>query len=218
MSLGRWGRLPFKFGSTKRLPTRIEYGALLDALEPGYDPTQGTVHEVETFAHARVAGMVWGANARLSNQAIPEKMLEMLPEWEIILQLYPAPGTSDYARRKAVAARMRGLLNNALPDIEDVCSTVMGANYEAVLTVDPADVVAYWPGGIPGPPGFEWCSNEALIAVRVNKSGLSDADFLAKVGRLREQLDRLLPAWMTYNIGVGSSFIVGQSIVGQDLL
>lgn len=218
MSCGRFGRLPFKLGSTQNLPTKVAYRALLAALEPGYDPTQGTVHEIETFAHARVEGMVWGAGARLSNQAIPEKMMEALPEWETILNLNPVPGTSDFARRAAVAARKRGLTNNALPDIEAVAAKVMGANYNEVVIVDPDNVVSYWPGGVPGPPGFEWCSNEAMIAVRVNKTGLDDAAFLAKVGNLREQLDRLVPSWMKFNIGVGTSFTVGADIVGQDLI
>lgn len=218
MSLGRFGRLPLKLGSTQKLPTKVEYRALLDALEPAFDPTQGTVHEIETFAHARVVGMVWGAGARLSNQAIPEKMMEALPEWETILNIVPAPGTTDFDRRAAVAARFRGLQNNALPDIEAVCLKMMGANYDAVVTVDPTDLVQYWPGGVPGPPGFEWTSNEALIAVRVNRTGLNESEFLAKVGRLREQLEKLVPAWMKFNIGVGTSFIVAADIVGQDLL
>lgn len=218
MSFGLYGVFPFTFGDTSGDALEVEHAALLTALEPAFDPTENTVHEVECFAQAVGVSMVWDAGERLSNQAIPEKMMEALPEWEQILGLAPAPGTSDYDRRAAVAARMRGLQNNALPDIEEVAAKVMGANYDAVVIVDPADVVAYWPGGIPGPPGFEWASNNATIAVRVNKTTLSDADFLAKVARLREQLDRLLPAWMTFTIGVGSSFIVNQSIVGQDLL
>lgn len=218
MSLGRWGRLPFKLGGTRNNPTKIAYRATLDALEPAFDPTVGTYHEIETFAHARVEGMVWGAGQRLANQAIPAKMLESLPVWEEILGLRPTPGTSDNARRAAVAARQRGLQNNAIPDIEEVSAKVMGVNYEALVPVDPDDVVSYWPGGTPGPPGFEWASNLATIAVRVNKNGLDEAAFLLKVGRLREQLERLLPAWMTFNIGVGTSFVVGADIVGQDLI
>lgn len=217
MSFGAYGGFPLKLGGTRDMPLRVEHQALISALEAGYDPAD-PVHAIETFAQARGVHMVWSAGKRLSNQAIPEKMLEMLPVWEGILGLTPAPGTSDFARRAAVAARMRGLLNNALPDIEEVCAKVMGSNYEAVVTVDPALVTAYWPGGIPGPPGFEWCSNTATIGVRVNKNGLDDAGFLAKVARLRDQLDKLLPAWMTYNIGVGSDFVVGVSIVGQDFL
>lgn len=218
MSWGRWGRWPFKFGGTQNLPTKVEYRALLTALEPGYDPTDGTVHAVETFAQARVVGMVWGAGQRLANQAIPERMLEMLPVWEGILELTPAPGTTDFDRRAAVAGKMRGLQNNALPDIEEVAAKIMGQNYDAVLTVDPDDATAYWPGGTPGPPGFEWSSNVALIGIKVNKTGLDDSAFLLKVGRLREQLQKFLPSWMGFTIGVGDSFVVGSSIVGIDFI
>lgn len=218
MSLGKWSGFPFKLGSTQKKATKVAYRATLSALETAFDPTVGTYHEVETFAHSRIEGMVWGAGQRLANQAIPEKMMEALPEWEEILELNPAPGTSDHARRRAVAAKMRGLQNNAIPDIEEVAQKVMDANYEAVVTVEPEDVVEYWPGGTPGPPGFEWASNIATIAVRVNKTGLSDSAFLLKVGRLREQLEDFLPAWMTFQIGTGSAFTVGASIIAQDLL
>jgi uncharacterized protein YmfQ (DUF2313 family) len=218
LSLGRWGSLPLKLGSTQKKPTKIAYQATLSALEPAFDPTDDTYHQIETFAHARIEGMVWGAGQRLANQADPARMLEMLPEWEGILGLNPPPGTSDNARRAAVAGRLRGLQNNAIPDIEDVAQKIMGANYEEVVTVDPDDVVEYWPGDTPGPPGFEWASNVATIAVRVNKNGLDDSAFLRKVGRLRDTLERFLPAWMTFTIGVGSEFIVNQSIVGEDLL
>jgi len=218
VSLGKWGGFPFKLGSTQRKPTKVAYRALLDALEPAFDPTVGTYHEIETFAHARIEGMTWGAGGRLANQAIPERMLEELPNWEKILELNPIPGTSDFERRATVAGKLRGLQNNALPDIEEVSAKVMGANYEAVVVVEPENVVSYWPGGTPGPPGYEWASNIALIAVRVNKNGLSDSDFLAKVGRLREQLEDFLPGWMDFSIGVGDAFIVNKSIVGQDLI
>lgn len=217
MSLGRWGSLPFKLGSTQSKPTKVEYRALLDALEPGYDSTVGTVHEVETFAQARVPGMIWGAGKRLTNQAIPEKMMEMLPEWETILKLNPPPGTPDVERRAAVAARFLGLKNNAIPDIEEVCAKLMGANFEAVVLVDPDDVVSYY-ALLPGPPGFEWASNIAIIGIRVNKNGLDDAQFYAKVAALRDMLDRFLPSWMTYTVGRGDSFVVDESIVGLDYI
>jgi uncharacterized protein YmfQ (DUF2313 family) len=218
LSFGRWGRWPFKFGSTQQAPTKVAYRAMLDTLEPAFDSTTGTVHEIETFAYARIEGMSWGAGQRLSNQAQPAKMLEALADWETILELTPAAGTTDNARRAAVAAKQRGLIGNSLVDIEDVCEAAMGANFDALVTVAEEDVAEYWAGGTPGPPGAEWSSNVATIAVRVNKTGLNEADFLAKVGRLREQLEDLLPSWMTLTIGTGSSFIVGADIVGQDLL
>ncbi len=215
MSWGRHGNWPFKFGGTQNKPTKVEYRALLAALEPAYDSTVGTVHEVEMFAHARVPGMIWGAGKRLANQALPEKMLEALPVWEEILQLTPLPGTSDFARRAAVGAKLRGLQNNAMPDIEAVAQKIMGQNLSAVLTVDPAANWSYYPGGTPGPSSMPWASAMAIIGFRVNKNGLTDSAFFLKVAQLREAMQDLLPAWMWFTIGTGSGFTVGVSIVGE---
>jgi hypothetical protein len=105
-----------------------------------------------------------------------------------------------------------------LSERHEVMGKVLRAAFVEVVTVDPANVVAYWPGGIPGPPGFEWYSNRAVVGVRVSKAGLTDAQFFAKRAAVVQALDALLPAWMTYVVGVGSEFVVGQGVVGQTLL
>jgi hypothetical protein len=54
--------------------------------------------------------------------------------------------------------------------------------------------------------------------VRLTKTGLSDAQFNEVRAAVVNALDPMLPAWMTFSVGVGSSFTCGQSIVGQDYL
>jgi len=214
MQFGLYSEFPFEFGGHEEDPLAVEHGALLAAMEPALDPTEGTVHEVETYAEARTLSMIWDAGERLANQAIPARMLEALPDQEQILKIIPTPGTTDNERRGAVAAKQRGLAGNTMVDIEAALRKLLGRNFEEILYTPREDVVAYWPGGIPGPPGYEWTSSKAHIGIRVNQKGLSPGEVQKLIARLFGLLDTMIPAWMTYSIGVGSEFVLGQGILG----
>ena len=219
MGFGIYGTFPFTFGDTSDDAFEVEHTAMLGALaEYGLDATEGTEHEIETYAHALALSMIWDADERLANQAIPEKMLEALTDWEQILKLTPTIDDSDQERRARVAAKLRGLINNALPDIEATAKKVLGVNFAAVVLVDPANHITYWGGGIPGPPGLEWYSSRAIVAIRMTQTGLSASQFAAKRAALIQALDAMLPAWMSGAVGVGSQFVVNQGIVGTTLV
>lgn len=215
---GVFGCFPFTFGDTTDEPQETEHRALLDAMADVLDPTQDTAHEIETWAQSLALAVIWEASERLANQMVPAKMLEALPWWEEVLKLTPTPEDTDNDRRARVAAKLRGLGNNALPDIEETARKVLGLSFVEVIVVDPANVISYWPGGIPGPPGLEWYSNRCVVGVRMAKAGMTDAQFFAKRAALIQALDALIPAWMGYAVGVGSSFVVSQGIVGTTLL
>jgi len=218
LSFGKWGGFPFKFGGTQQKPSKVEHRALLAAMEPALDPTDGTVHAIETFAEARTLGMIWGAGKRLANQAIPARMLEALPDQEQILKIIPTPGTTDNERRDAVAAKQRGLAGNTMVDIEAALRKLLGRNFEEILYTPREDVVAYWPGGIPGPPGYEWTSSKAHIGIRVNLNGLSPGEGQKLGAKLFGLLDTMIPAWMSYSIGVGSEFVLSKGMLGITFL
>jgi hypothetical protein len=218
MAFGGWGTFPFTFGDTSDDAFEVEHKALLETMAPVLDPTEDTAHEIETYADALGLAMIWDANERLANQAIPEKMLEALTDWEQILKLNPSVDDSDQERRARVSAKLRGLINNALPDIEATAKKVLGANFDAMVLPDPATSITYWPGGTPGPPGFEWYSSRAIIGVRMTLTNLTQAQFVAKRAALIQALGALLPAWMAAATGVGSEFVVGSGVVGQTLL
>lgn len=202
---------------------RIEHEALLDALAPGWDaqdPLTGsdTDHNAQAWAEATAISMIWAANKRLRNQAIPERMLEQLTVWEQSLSLRPTLNDTDVARRNRVAAKLRGIANNALGDIEEAARTILGINFEALLLVAPADWINYWPGVNPGPPGFEWSSNRAVVAIRMNQNSLGTNDFLALRNELARHLDAMLPSWQRFVVGVGTSFITNVGVVGQSFV
>lgn len=218
--MSAYGRNPWprRFGGGRRAH-EAEHLALLDALAPGWDTddVDGQAY-AELYAHALAISFIWALSGRLKNQAIPSKMLENLTTWEEACRLRPAPTDSVHERRRRVAAKLRGLVGNTVRDIYDTCRAIAGNNFDTVVLVSPANQINYWPGVNPGPPGQEWSSNRCVVGVRLNKSGIGDEDFVSLRERLALSLDAMLPAWCRYQVGVGSSFVVNQGIVGQTFL
>lgn len=219
MGFGVYGTFPFTFGDTTDDAFEVEHKALLDAMSPALDPTEDTAHEIETYAEALGLAMIWDANERLANQAIPERMLEALTDWEQVLKLNPSVDDSDQERRARVAAKLRGLINNALPDIEATAMKALGVNFGAVVLADPDDHFVFAPGNTPGPPGYEWSSSRAIICIRMTDSGLNAAQFAAKRAALIQALDAMAPSWMSYECGTGEDgFIVDLGVVDETLI
>lgn len=217
LGLGSDNPLPLTLGGDESVE-EIELEALLDAYAPGWDRADTTANYAECLAYAQLLATCWAANRRLSNQAVPERMLDVLDDWEAILKTRPSPSDTPTERRARVSAALRGLAGNTIGDINDTCSTLMGANFEEILAPDPADNITYWPGVNPGPPGFEWTSTRLALAVRVNRDGIDDAAFFDKVNALGRALDIMLPAWMTFRIGTDDGFVCDVGIVDLTFL
>ena len=225
LAFGRHNPFPFRFGGGDST-VEIEEQALLDALAPAFDPSDDTAHFQEIHADAIAVASIWEMNGRLANQVIPMRMLEALTTWEEATRTNPTSGDLDIERRKRVAAKLRGLSGNALPDIEETCRALLGSTFVAVHSVDDADRMFYWPAGpstpsgdsAPGPPGYEWSSNVAHLQIEVTKNALDDDEFNAKMAALENTLDALLPAWMTCTWHTGSGFIVSESLLGEQAL
>jgi hypothetical protein len=193
-----------------------ELAALLDAYAPGWDASP----ETQSYAEARVLALavafVWAVNRRASGRMVPGRMLETLTTWEEACNLRPLPGTSLAARRAAVAARFLGFAGNAYAQIYDVCAALAGSTFLGLAAaVAPTH---YEPGVNPGPPGMEWSTQRATLAVRLSRNGLPDAAFLDLVRRLRLELHALLPAWMTVAIGTSEGgCVAGVAVAGLTL-
>lgn len=193
--------------------------AMLDALAPGYDVSESSPIYAETYAHALAVSTVWALNKRLAGSMVPARMLETLTTWEEACRLRPRRTDSVQARRRAVAARFLGLALNTISVIYDTCATIAGSAFLGLAQVDEPDAIWYAPGINPGPPGFEWTSNRATIAVRLERTGTPDAVFFDLVQRIQDALTALVPAWMTFRIGTDEGgFIVDIGIVDLTLL
>lgn len=211
------GKFPLQFGGPNNT-LDIEHQALLDALAPGWDTGSDTELYAETRAEALMVTAIWRINRRVGNQWIPLRATDMLEDWEKATSTRVADGDTLVDRRRRLAAKLRVIANNAITDLEEAASTALGANFEALTTAAPADEIVYWPGINPGPPGYEWSTNRAIVAIHMNRIGLSDADFKRKRSALAEVLDHMRPAWLAYTIGegtgVGTQFIAGKGICG----
>lgn len=208
---------PRRYGGGKRYH-EVELEALLDMLAPGWDVDEDSALYAEAYVDALAVATIWTLNRRHANQGIPERMLEALPRWEEALKLRPTRKDSMQARRRAVAAKLRGLAGNTLNDIYDALAKLLGAAFDGLATVPEAQATTYWPGINPGPPGFEWSSNRVRIAVRMNSAGLTRDQYVTLRSKAFSLLDGLAPDWMTFTIGSGSEFIINQGIIGQTLL
>ena len=192
---------------------------MLDALAPGYDVAEDSPVYAEAYAHALAVSMVWALNQRLAGSLVPSRMLETLTTWEEACRLRPRRTDSVQTRRRAVAARFLGLALNTISAIYDVCATLAGAAFLGLAQVSETDAIWYAPGINPGPPGFEWTSNRATIAVRLARAGTPDAVFFDLVTRLQDAITAMVPAWMTFRIGTDEGgFIVDIGIVDLTLL
>jgi hypothetical protein len=217
LGLGATNPIPFTLGGGDSFVEQ-EQQLILSALDLGLDPDASTGNYAEAYAEATAISMIWACDSRLANQAIPERMMENLAVWEQACGLRPTVDDLDIDRRGVLSAKLRSTAGNAMGDIASACKKILGANFVAVHLTAPVNWIVYWPGVNPGPPGFEWSSNRARISVQMTESGLGKKEFDNKRAAVVNQLDAMLPVWMTFQIGVGTAFIANVGIVGKTLV
>jgi hypothetical protein len=195
-----------------------EQHVILTSMDPALDPSSGTGNYAEAYAEATAIAMIWAVDERLSNQAVPERMMENLLVWEEACGMRPTRGELDINRRIRLSAKFRATANNAMGDIGSACSKLLGLNFVAVHKTDPINWITYWPGINPGPPGLEWSSNRARISVQMNEDDLDKNQRAAKESAIVNQLDDMLPSWMSFQVGVGTAFLSAVGIVGKTIV
>jgi hypothetical protein len=195
----------------------VEQAALLQALSLVLDPTD-PIQIALTYGEGLAVAMIWNVNRRLAGQLDPNRMIETLSTWETACQLRPLPTDTDTDRRNALASRFLGYAGNALAQIVNAASAIAGEAFVG-FAVAIGDTTTYSPGINPGPPGFEWSSNRALLAIQLVRAGLPDAAFEDMRRRLRVELSLICPSWMTFNVGtLEGGFVASVGIVGVTLL
>ena len=196
---GCYNPFPFRFGGGKR-PIEIVHETLLESYAPVLNVEEGGLAFSESYAEAKLLSNIMVASERLKNQAIPSKALEAVPDFERMMRIQPLSTATDNDRRDEIAGKLRGLFNNAEPDIRDACSKLLGENFVQIHYVDESSAMTYWPGVQPGQPAMPWASWRALVLVEAQKLRLTSDQYSEKVGRCARMLDNMLPAWMGFDI------------------
>lgn len=217
MSFGLYGTLPFTFGGEESVQ-EISSQALKTALSPetglGYDVTDPMM-VAEIDADANAIATIWDVNERLTNSALPLRMMEALPEAEVVYGIRPTPAQSDAERRANVAAKVRATPDNTLVSIQAAAIALAGNQFVSLSVASESQVYVFWPLVNPGPPGFEWCSSRMHIQIALTKAGLpDDASYERLHSSMTNLLDAMVPAPHTFGVTLGTSFILGTSKLG----
>jgi hypothetical protein len=220
----RWpARFPWRFGGADKTIDQ-EHQALLDALAPGWDVSDDTELYAETGTDAMAVTIIWAINRRFGNAFIPTKMIDLLESYERACHLRPKKTDSRRKRRNAVAARLRGLAGHTIADIEAAALNAAGSAFVALTVPASANIFSYWPGINPGPPGFEFMSNRAQVAIHLSGDGLSDTDLALLVRAVDVAIEAVKPAWLRVEVGIGdgsndgTGFVVGLGVVGYTFI
>lgn len=201
MKLGGGSPLPWSLGGGIE-QVRVIFEALNHARGSLYDTTDGSNVTAQTAAEARSLRAIWSANRRMAHAADPLRIpAELLPRWEKILSLHPAPGATDVERRRAIKAKFITWIGPTTTD--DLCAAILGDSFIAVERTALVDAYQRWPfNGFPD----DWISNTAHIVIRVVRgANQSLAEFWNMRARLTQALNDFLPSWTTFDIAIEST-------------
>lgn len=132
-------------------------GPRLEHIVTSLNAARGTAYDVsststvyaENMACARVLNAAWGTNARLANAFDPQRATgSMLPRWEKILGLFPAPTDDEVTRRAALVAKWKrfGQRFNT-SRVMTLASALLGSALVEVEFADAAGATSFWQGG-----------------------------------------------------------------------
>ena len=195
-------------------PSPIRYGggipslqriieSLASQLGTAYDTedTDGIVY-LELMAEARCIQAMWSQNARMANQWQAARMTDFLERWERIYKIPVFFSDTLVERRARVGVAQARVGRSDGPAVYDVCSTILGTAFVAIVHTTSAAAVVWTPTGWPmGSHGTtNWYSTVAHVAVKVTQpSSMSDAEFYDRTAALMVALDGVLPAWVTFD-------------------
>ena len=207
MAYGGFHPFPRRFGSSRGKTIEVTTAALTQGRGTALDSGTGSIAWLDCYVRARALAAQWEAQRRLANQFDPRRCSDFLPRWETIFAIVPPPGSSTSQRRKALAARWKTI--GQAPTQQTVTDALKAAlpntfSSLAVLTAATAISHVYTsiavPGGVTIAADGQWGSSvHTLTVIVTEKAAQSDADFYNEVGTIYPLLNRILPAWVTFD-------------------
>ncbi len=181
----------------------------------------GTLVHCENLALARVlAHRSFRCPEKFAANALPGSADEGLDYWVKVLAVPSKPTDQKWELRKRCAAHYRAVTSVTLSAIRSALQDLLGDIYVDATFNEGADLatpplITYWPGENPGDSSFSlgggmWASERSHLFVEVqHPSGISlaDLDQLINVQAFA-LLDRMLPAYATFSVGLGGGFLL----------
>lgn len=193
------------------------YNEYTGAMGSGFTKaTSGLVHAMK-LALSRMECAVQRGAEKMNANSHPDSCDDLLGEWVSILKVRIRGDETRHEVRQRCAAKFKAVLGNSPSNIDEVVSSLLGAYFQANLRTTGASLAVpppttAWPGISPGGPAYDlgggtWYSERSHLTVSVSgPSDINDAAFRELFNvELYNELDRDLPAWMTFNGAINAS-------------
>lgn len=188
--------------------------------------------DVENIALSRImSGIFSRTPEKYSANATPAHAAERLAYWVNVLGVPNNPDDPEYVLRQRCAAHFKSALGPSLANVNTAISELLGDAFVGIdvhkgTDLDNPPVPTFWPagaddGGTYSIGGHTWFSRRAHIRINViQPSGVGLTQFRQLMDvQLFQLLDRILPAWVTWNWSVGSDgFMIGVDQIGIDAI
>jgi len=224
LTIGDYGGEPDKLDSETegRVPYAANILAELQAMRgTAYTQTVGRLVDVENLALARFLAATGPRTAeKLRANAVPGTSDERLGYWQRFLAVPQKPGEPRWRLRQKLAAHYKAGDGPTIEAINAALTELLGdvfvsATWDEGASLSAPPTPTFWPDVNPGPAqaslgGGAWLStrNHLFVLVQI-PSGVSLGQFLTLVNvDMQSLLDRILPAWATFDWATSAGFYV----------
>jgi hypothetical protein len=184
----------------------LAYAAIMEAGGTALSQDDDSYRAAEVEAEARCLAYLYYLRDRAKNQWTPALMTDFLPRW---VKIYGIKKSGNEVKDRMAVARHLATWGIAptLIVLEDFLATLLGGCFVGIVLTSPQDALASVPGGASNPappdgvtyPDGDWRSSVAHLAIETTKNGLDDNSFYSLVGQVHDGLQRIAPAWVTYD-------------------
>lgn len=189
------------------------YNEYESALGSGFTTSRTGLVHCRKLALARVAAGVERGAEKLNANSHPDTADDMLGEWVAIQKTRLRGDETRQEVRQLCAAKFIATTGNDPVSIDALCERILGSAFVGVVrvygaTLDTPPTNTYWPAINPGLPTFDlgggtWFSERSQLVIQINRpADTSDELFAQRLNELNAELDRVLPAWVTYTKAV----------------
>jgi len=194
-----------------------------------YTKNAGTLVDAENVALARLLSATGPRQAeKLRANATPRRADEKLDWWRRVLAVPVRPDEPRWRLRQKVATHYKLTDGPTLDAVRTALTDLLGdafvdLSWDEGATLSAPPDPTYWPGVNPGNPadslgGGAWLSTRCHLFVEVvQPATMSLGQFLTLVNvDMKTMLDRMLPAWATFDWGFSGGFLVSADETDPD--